>query len=179
MKNVEIKARCNHPQRIRELLSQHGSAFVGVDHQTDTYFNSQTGRLKLRQGNIENALIFYDRPDQHGPKLSVVKLFQVEDGDGLRNILEASLGVWIRVEKVREIHFIQNVKFHLDEVAGLGSFMEIEAIDRDGTLDREYLLKQCAFYMQLFDIQDADLLKNSYSDQLIAVMDKGDLGRNA
>lgn len=179
MKNIEIKARCHHPDLIRNHLRQLGSSFAGSDHQTDTYFNTKNGRLKLRQGNIENALIFYDRPDQEGPKLSTIKLFEVENGTSLLHLLDAALGILVRVEKIREIHYIQNVKFHIDEVVGLGNFVEIEAIDRDGTLDEEYLHQQCTHYMQLFDIRESDLMKDSYSDQLISLAKVADMYRNA
>jgi adenylate cyclase class 2 len=178
MKIVEIKARCHHPEHIRHHLNRLGSSPAGLDHQTDTYFYTNSGRLKLRQGNIENALIYYDRPNQDGPKLSVVKLFEVEQNTGLLQLLEGSLGVKVRVEKIREIHFIQNVKFHIDKVAGLGSFVEIEAIDRDGTLDQEHLHQQCKFYMELFEIRESDLLKDSYSDQLISLAREADMDRN-
>jgi len=59
------------------------------------------------------------------------------------------------------------VKFHLDTVAGLGSFVEIEAIDADGSLGRARLLAQCQEYLTLFKIQDADLVEGSYSDLLL------------
>jgi predicted adenylyl cyclase CyaB len=179
MKNIEIKARCHYPDRIRDQLKQLGSSFVGSDHQTDTYFNINNGRLKLRQGNIENALIYYDRPDQEGPKLSTVKLIEVENGSALQHLLDAALGILVRVEKIREIHYIQNVKFHIDEVVGLGNFVEIEAIDRDGTLDEKHLYQQCTHYMQLFDIRESDLMKDSYSDKLITMAREADMGRNA
>ncbi len=70
------------------------------------------------------------------------------------------------VDKQREIYFIQNVKFHLDVVAGLGTFVEIEAIDSDGSIRKEELLQQCHHYMKLFEISETDLLSHSYSDLL-------------
>ena len=68
-KNVEIKARCEDPRQIRDYLLSHHAIFKGIDHQRDTYFNVSHGRLKLRQGKIENALIHYQRTDQKGPNL--------------------------------------------------------------------------------------------------------------
>ena len=81
-------------------------------------------------------------------------------------MLVKSLGVLMVVDKQREIYFIDNVKFHIDEVKDLGKFMEIEAIDMDGSLGKEKLLKQCQEYMKLFDIQESDLISKSYSDLL-------------
>ena len=72
------------------------------------------------------------------------------------------------VDKVREIYFIGNVKFHLDVVESLGTFVEIEAIDSDGTIGREQLLKQCRTYLSLLEIRESDLISVSYGDLLLA-----------
>jgi predicted adenylyl cyclase CyaB len=71
------------------------------------------------------------------------------------------------VDKKREIHFIDNVKFHIDIVDGLGNFIEIEAIDMDGSISEAKLLEQCQFYIKLFGVEEEDLLENSYSDMLL------------
>ena len=71
------------------------------------------------------------------------------------------------VDKKREIYFIDNVKFHIDNVENLGTFMEIEAIDSDGSIGKDKLQEQCQFYIDLFGIAPTDLLSNSYSDMLI------------
>lgn len=76
--NVEIKARRPDPERIRAILRSRDTEFKGTDHQIDTYFKVPAGRLKLREGNIENALIFYSRPDQAGPKEAEVSLCRLK-----------------------------------------------------------------------------------------------------
>ena len=70
------------------------------------------------------------------------------------------------VDKKREIYFIDNVKFHIDKVKGLGNFIEIEAIDKTGKIGKKKLLEQCNYYIKLFGIKNTDLLSNSYSDLL-------------
>ena len=70
MHNIEIKANCSKPELLHEKLFELGADFIGTDHQIDTYFNVPDGRLKLREGNIENALIGYSRPDQPDAKRS-------------------------------------------------------------------------------------------------------------
>lgn len=163
----EIKAICGAPENIRAVLNRHGAHFAGKDHQVDTYFNVATGRLKLRQGNIENTLIFYRRPDEPGPKLSTVLLYETTPNASLKSLLEASLGVLTTVDKIREIYFIGNVKFHIDEVKGLGSFVEIEAIDTTGAKDEQALLSQCTEYMDALGIDKCDLVTHSYSDMIL------------
>lgn len=168
-KNIEIKARCKNPDRIRRLLEENGADFKGTDHQVDMYFKVPNGRLKLRQGNIENALIFYDRPDEAGPKRAYVSLFRTDTVGAaqLHDILICALDVRVVVDKQREIYFIDNVKFHLDAVEGLGRFIEIEAIDASGTIGIQKLQKQCNHYINLFGITDTDLINVSYSDMLL------------
>ena len=150
--NVEIKARCDDHDKIREILNSKGADFKGTDHQIDTYFKVPADRLKLREGNIENYLIFYERENQDGPKQSKVVLFENKPGSPLKEILTKSLGILAVVDKKREIYFIENVKFHIDTVENLGTFMEIEAIDSDGTIGKDKLQEQCQRYMDLFDI---------------------------
>lgn len=165
--NVEIKARYMNSAFMRQYLLDNGADFKGTDNQTDTYFNVINGRLKLRQGNIENNLIYYERNDQAGPKSSHFDLVPVPDAEKLKEILSKSIGVKVVVEKKREIYFIGNVKFHIDEVPGLGSFAEIEASNKYADLPLEELRQQCAFYMSELQIKEEDLISVSYSDMLI------------
>lgn len=164
--NIEIKARCTDHAAIQKILATQQARYIGLDHQIDTYFQVPSGRLKLRQGNIENSLIFYQRTDQAGPKQSDVQLYQPAEIESLKMLLREALGIKIVVDKQRAIYFIENVKFHLDEVKGLGTFIEIEAIDKDGSIGIEKLQAQCKHYMQLFGIRSTDLVEGSYSDLL-------------
>lgn len=165
--NVEIKAHCANHEKIRKILNSKGADFKGTDHQIDTYFKVSAGRLKLREGNIENHLIFYERENKEGPKESKVTLFDNTPDSSLKEILTKSLGIFIVVDKNREIYFIENVKFHIDTVVNLGTFMEIEAIDKDGTIGKDKLQEQCQFYLDLFGITKNDLLSKSYSDMIV------------
>lgn len=165
--NIEIKAKSASQDKIREILNSLKADFKGLDHQIDTYFNVSFGRLKLREGNIENYLIQYSREDKEGPKQSDVVLYKSTPSSSLKAILTKSLGVLTVVDKKREIYFIDNVKFHLDTVEGLGTFVEIEAIDKNPSIGREKLLEQCDYYLKLFKISKEDLISVSYSDLLL------------
>jgi adenylate cyclase, class 2 len=164
--NIEIKARSNNHEKIRKILQTGNARFIGTDHQVDSYFNVNSGRLKLREGNIENALIHYKRDDRDEPKESDVILYQNGRNSLLKELLTRALGVSVVVDKEREIYFIDNVKFHLDNVKELGEFVEIEAIGNDDS-ESENLMKQCKFYLNLFGIAKEDLIPHSYSDMLL------------
>jgi adenylate cyclase, class 2 len=166
--NVEIKAKCSNPDLVRNYLLENNADFKGTDNQTDTYFNVPNGRLKLREGNIENNLIYYERSNQAGPKQSHFHLVKVDDAAGLKEVLTKANGIKVVVKKKREIYYIRNVKFHIDEVPGLGTFMEIEAGNRfDAGLTNAKLEEQCGFYLKTFGVQVRDLVEVSYSDMLL------------
>jgi adenylate cyclase, class 2 len=165
--NIEIKASTSNTNGIRKYLLENNAEFKGTDLQTDTYFNTVKGRLKLREGNIENNLIYYEREDKAGPKQSNFSLVAVPDATTLKTILTASAGIKVAVVKQREIYFIGNVKFHLDTLEQLGSFVEIEASNKYAPLSVEELKAQCDFYLQAFGIAEEDLVNISYSDMLL------------
>ena len=165
--NIEIKARCPDPAGAAEILSGLNAEHKGTDHQIDTYFKVDEGRLKLREGNIENNLIFYKRSNHAGPKRSDVVLYPCSNDPGLKNILEETLGILVVVDKLRDIHFIDNVKFHIDQVEGLGSFIEIEAIGEEG--EEFGLTRQCNHYMDALNIGEEQLISISYSDLLLEI----------
>jgi len=165
--NIEIKAHCPDPAQVRAVLRAHNAEFRGLDHQIDTYFHVPNGRLKLREGTIEHALIHYQRPNQAEPKPSMVAIYRPAPDPALKEVLSRALGIRIVVDKEREIYFIDNVKFHIDTVKNLGHFVEIEAIDRDGSIGQTRLYEQCHFYMSQFGIHEVDLIDRSYSDMLL------------
>ena len=164
---IEIKAHCQNPEKIKNILISKNALFKGIDHQIDTYFQVPKGRLKLREGNIENHLIQYHRPNQAGPKKSSVTLYKTAPHASLKTVLTNALGIKVVVDKKRAIYFIDNIKFHVDVVKQLGSFVEIEAISEDSTMPESQLLSQCETYIQLFGISDIDLIDVSYSDMLL------------
>lgn len=166
--NFEFKASVTNPDELEQKLQQLNPDFIGEDHQVDTYFNVPVGRLKLREGNIENALIHYERINDAAAKQSNIILYEHKPSQALKEILIKTLGVKIVVDKLRRIYFIGNVKFHFDTVQGLGRFIEVEAIDRTGEISIDKLKEQCSLYANLFELQQDNYIANSYSDMLLA-----------
>lgn len=167
IRNIEFKAKVDALEPYENRLLELQPVFKGLDHQVDTYFNVPKGRLKLREGNIENALINYEREDQAGSKLSSVILYRHQPDPALKSILTHQLGIKMVVDKMRKIYFIENVKFHFDQVKGLGTFLEVEAIDSEGAYSLEKLQEQCDHYQQLFNLQPNKMMQQSYSDMLL------------
>lgn len=165
---AEIKAHCSNPEKIEELLLANNASFKGQDHQIDTYFKVSKGRLKLREGSIENTLIFYDRVESQGIKSSQVKFLKLEQTQvaALKQILITVHPILVVVDKQRKIFFIDNVKFHIDRVENLGSFVEIEAI---GTKQQNFdeLQKQCEYFQSYLGISNQECIASSYSDLIL------------
>jgi adenylate cyclase, class 2 len=165
--NFEFKAKATNISLAEENLRSLNPLFAGEDHQTDTYFNVAKGRLKLREGNIENALIWYQRENIDGAKQSDILLYKHEPEEALKNILIKVHGIKTIIKKRRKIYYIDNVKFHFDKVNDLGEFLEVEAIDKDNTIGIQKLKDQCTYYANFFKVNEKDYVQHSYSDMLL------------
>lgn len=160
--DITIKARCSNPAEAESILLQHKADYAGLDVQTDTYYETETGKLKHRQGNIENVLTHYKREFSGGVQKTEVLLYL--KNPSLTTVAQVCDGkkVLAQVKKFRKIFFIENVKFHIDHLEGLGHFIEIEAIDLEGALGIGMLQQQCGYYKELLQIADEDLINDSY-----------------
>ena len=165
--NFEFKAKTTELDNLEKKLLELNPKFIGEDNQTDTYFNVTTGRLKLREGNIENSLIYYERQNTAGAKQSDVLLYRHNPDKTLKDILIKLHGIKVIVEKIRKIYFIDNVKFHFDTIPELGTFIEVEAIDKNGNIGIEKLKEQANKYAALFNIKPSDYISLSYSDLIL------------
>jgi predicted adenylyl cyclase CyaB len=167
IKNFEFKAKVENLEKYENKLLSLNPLLKGEDHQIDTYFNTNNGRLKLREGNIENALINYNREDLSSAKLSDIILYKHHPDKALKEILKLQLGIKVIVDKKRKIYFIDNVKFHFDRIENLGTFLEVEAIDTDNKFTVEELKAQCDHYFHFFELTDSNIIAKSYSDLIL------------
>lgn len=166
--NIEFKAKAKNIDELENKLLSIQPKLIGEDHQVDTYFNTPEGRLKLREGNIENSLIYYERANTNDAKESKVILYAHEADKNLKDILTKVHGIKTVVDKIRKIYFVNNVKIHFDNIDGLGTFIEVEAIDKDGTIGTEKLKEQCKQFADFFGIEDDDYIAYSYSDMIVS-----------
>lgn len=169
MLSIEIKTKVDDLAPFIALLKEKNARYIGEDHQTDTYFKVKSGRLKLRQGNIENTLIRYHRPESKSLKASAIQLQKLPaENSGLLQILTDTLGILVQVEKSRKIYFIENIKFHLDFIQDLGYFVEIEALDLQGDKSKATLQKQCSQAISWLKLDQASYIDQSYSDMILS-----------
>ena len=165
--NLELKARCADLERARERAQALATVWIGTDEQTDTYFVTRTGRLKLRESSLSGAqLIPYFRPDERAAKRSDYQVIALEDGPALARMLGAMLGVHRVVRKRREIALYENVRIHLDRVEGLGTFLELEAVWDGGEGGRQAQERKLAFLRERLGVRDEDVIAGSYETLL-------------
>ena len=129
--NIEIKARVGDLRTIRALVEPLADHSVEVLDQEDTFFAAQSGRLKLRiLGEQRAELIYYQRDDAPGPKPSHYLIAPTTNPEALRAILTSVLQVVGVVRKRRWLYLVGQTRVHLDDVEGLGAFVELEVVLR-------------------------------------------------
>jgi adenylate cyclase, class 2 len=175
MRNIELKARLNDLAAAREIAQRAATDYVGVQEQTDTYFHCGRGRLKLREiEGLAAHLIGYNRPDELQASASDYLLVPVDRPEEFKALLASVCGVRVVVRKRREIFMVCNVRVHLDQVEGLGAFLEFEAVlspEADEAPSRKVL----DYLREQFGVTDDALLAGSYSEMLEANLISGQL----
>jgi predicted adenylyl cyclase CyaB len=165
-RNLELKARYADLDAAAALLRDLGARDTGVELQLDTYFRVPAGRLKLREiDGQETVLIGYMRPDEGGARTSNYQLVPVDDAAAMKAVLTDTLGVRGVVAKRRHIWLWQNVRIHLDDVTGLGTFVEFEAVITSPA-DEAAAPAQLDRLAHLLAINPDDRIAPSYADLL-------------
>ncbi len=166
MRNIELKARLHDLPAARRVAEALATERLEAQDQIDTYFRCTTGRLKLRQISGQTAqLIWYMRTTDSLPKASDYYLAPVPRPETLIAVLRGAIGIVNVVRKRREIYLWHNVRIHLDNVEGLGQFLEFEAVlspEFDDTAGR----RQLDNLLTRFNIRSEDLLAGSYTDMI-------------
>lgn len=127
MRNVEFKAELKDLPLARSICRAIGAMPISTMRQTDTYFKLPAGKLKKREIVGEpTEYIFYQRPDGTRPRVSNFTIYS--ENEAITRFGAEPLPVWVVVKKTRELWMIGNVRIHLDEVDGLGTFLEFEAL---------------------------------------------------
>ena len=120
--------------------------------------------MKLREeAGSSPRLIAYRRPDRAEQRQSSFRIVEVEDAEGLKEALAEALGIEAVVVKERRLFIWEGVRIHLDEVEGLGGFIEFEAPVPAGA-DLRTGEGQVRGLRDAFEIADADLVGESYCD---------------
>jgi predicted adenylyl cyclase CyaB len=164
--NIEIKARVRNFGEVRLRAEKLSDLPVEVIPQEDIFFNVLQGRLKLRiLAPDRGQLIYYTRPDQEGPKRSDYQIAYTPEPHNLKRVLELAYGIRGVVKKTRYLYLVGQTRVHLDDVEGLGYFMELEVVMRERQSDSEGQ-DIAEDLMASLGVERSDLLKGAYMDML-------------
>ena len=165
--NIEIKARIASVEALLPLARALGDdAHAQLIHQDDSFFEVPHGRLKLRVfGDGSGELIHYHRADASGPKRSDYVRVAVPDPESLREALDRACGLLGRVRKERILVLVGATRVHLDRVAGLGDFLELEVVLREGQDEAEGHAEANAL-MRRLGLLPEQLVHGAYLDLL-------------
>jgi len=167
MRNVELKSRDPDPARTLELALALGARDEGVITQRDTYFGGARARVKLREQTPgDDELIAYRRPDDEQARVSEYLRVAVPDAAALKEALDAAYGTRVVVAKQRRLLLFEDVRIHLDEVEGLGSYLELEALAPTDA-DLGPAGEKVARLREELQIDGDNLVSGSYSDLLL------------
>jgi predicted adenylyl cyclase CyaB len=164
--NIEVKARVRDMQALQARAEALSDTPCQVILQEDTFFYTPQGRLKLRLLAPDHAqLVYYLRPNSHGPKQSEYHIFETDQPEQLKSILTAAYGMRGVVRKVRRLYMVGQTRIHLDEVDGLGQFMELEVVMRpeQRMAEGEAIARDL---MERLGIRSEDLIDIAYIDML-------------
>lgn len=163
--NIEIKARAQNFDEIKSRAEKLSNSPAQVIPQEDTFFNTPRGRLKLRVLGDHSQLIYYTRPDQEGPKRSDYHITRSNDPENLKRVLELAYGIRGVVKKTRYLYLVGQTRVHLDDVQGLGQFLELEVVMEEGQSDAEGQ-KTAEDLMSALGVEKGDLIDGAYMDLL-------------
>ena len=164
--NIEIKARAEDFARKRGLSERLAGGPPEVIRQQDTFFPCATGRLKLRRLAADRGeLIAYRRVDVAGTKQSDYLLYRTAEPEGLRAVLAEALGTGVVVTKTRLLYLVGQTRVHLDEVEGLGTFLELEVVLAQGQAAAEGH-RVAREIMEKLEVREEDLIEGAYADLL-------------
>ncbi len=162
--NVEVKANLSDIDRQLKLAVQVAGGEPEKLVQRDTFFHAPNGRLKLREIQGQTSqLIHYFRDDDPQLRQSDYIITPVSDAESMSLALQRSLGIRGVVEKVRALWIVGQTRIHFDTVKGLGDFVELEFVMRDG----QAISEGHAFatrLMEQLEIKQSDIVECAYID---------------
>jgi predicted adenylyl cyclase CyaB len=163
-RNIEIKACIDSVEALLQVAATLTGTQPTRIAQDDSFFHVPHGRLKLREfadGSAE--LIHYHRPDDSAAKASDYVLVPVPDPAALREALSRACGLRGRVRKQRWLFLAGQTRIHVDRVEGLGDFMELEVVLREGQSDADGV-RIADELMQALGLANAPRIAGAYLD---------------
>ncbi len=167
MINIETKAHLPNLDKVKEIIVAGKGEHIKTMHQIDTYFKVGNGdRLKLRViDNVDAVLVGYKRQNDSDTKQSERKATHISNVDNTKDLCDFMFGRLVEVIKFRELWIIDHTRIHLDQVEGLGTYIELETL-AEGISVEEAKVEHTELLKHL-EINEDDYINVSYSDLLL------------
>jgi adenylate cyclase class 2 len=139
MLEIEVKAPCDDLGKIERTLGDLGARFIKEVVQSDVYlshpsrdFGATDEALRLRREGDRYTLYYKGPKLDRETKTREELASPVPEPESLKLILKRlGFGTVAEVEKRRRIYMLRDVEVSLDQVKGLGGFVELEVQDRE------------------------------------------------
>ena len=167
MKSIEFKAELRDIECARAIAMNLGARQSAVLMQVDEYLSVPEGRLKRRvernerTGAARELWIWFDRPDRIGARASLWTT--LDDRQVAARWPELDRTVMRVIVKRREVWLVEDVRIHLDAVAGLGNYFDLECAVGSAADPAEMQLKVTTLAEQ-FRPALGELVSGSYSE---------------
>lgn len=162
--NIELKIKLETFDNILNILKQHEVRKEAVLRQRDIYYKHNEGLLKLRIYSNNGELIFYKRDETAIERVSNYQILKVnmKEAEGFfKTIFETE----VEVKKIRTLYLFNNTRIHLDEVEGLGKFLELETVVNEST---EKGIEEFNSVVDLLNLDITNQIKSSYRTILLS-----------
>lgn len=161
--NLELKIKLDSYDSIKKKLSKIKAEFVKTLKQKDVYYKINSGLLKLRIENGSQSIIKYLRDEKGKDRFSNFEVLHFSSGDA-EKFFKDMYKVETVVEKKRQLFIFDNTRVHLDEVKGLGKFLELETLVLGGKRDA---LRRYNEIVRLLSLDRYESIRKSYRDLML------------
>ena len=179
MIEVEIKIPVKNRNKISKELLAYGFEEGYLVHESDTYFNSNNYDLRkkdmaLRARSCKNistgqkdAFLTYKGPKMDDRSMTRKELETRVEGEQVCLQIIEGLGFYPLppVKKWRQYYHLDEITACLDQVEGLGDFLELEIILEEDT-EKEAALERLEDLLEKIGLNKREMVRTSYLSML-------------
>ena len=162
--NLELKARVENHETIKQIFKNVGATFEKILDQKDIYYKVKDGLLKLRIENGNYSLIKYNREEEKSDRWSNYYVVKME-GTETELLFSSLFPIETEVVKKRELFMYKDTRIHIDTVENLGKFIELETVVHG---EKEYAKNLFDEMVELLNLDLSNQIRFSYRDLILA-----------
>jgi len=169
-RNVEIKARVQNVARVRAKIESICCSPPQSIFQEDIYFHVLGMRKKLRVFDCTHGqIIEYTRENKSGPKISMYTIEETYAPEKIYKALLKKYKVRNVVRKQRLVFILGRTRIHLDSVAMLGNFLELEVVLEEGESEESGMNEAKRLIREVGIKKSSDLVRGSYLELIDSI----------